>query len=41
MPATIDDPATLDHIKVLAGEWLENKRKAAEKAAQVHSASKK
>jgi propionyl-CoA synthetase len=33
MPATIDDPTTLDHIKLLAGEWLENKRKAAEKAA--------
>ena len=41
MPATIDDPATLDHIKLLAGEWLENKRKAAAKAAQAHSASKK
>jgi hypothetical protein len=41
MPATIDDPATLDHIKLLAGEWLENKRKLAAKAALAHSALKK
>jgi hypothetical protein len=26
MPATIDDPAALDHIKELAGEWLKNKK---------------
>ena len=28
MPATIDDPATLDHIKDHANEWLDAKRKA-------------
>jgi propionyl-CoA synthetase len=28
MPATIDDPATLDHIRDHAIEWLEAKRKA-------------
>ena len=27
MPATIDDPATIDHIMTLANEWLEAKKK--------------
>lgn len=30
MPATIDDPATLDHIRDHANEWLEAKKKANE-----------
>jgi propionyl-CoA synthetase len=28
MPATIDDITSIDHIKELVGEWLENKKKA-------------
>ena len=34
VPATIDDPATLDHIKQLAEEWLEGKRKIAAQATK-------
>lgn len=41
MPATIDDPATLDHIKLLAGEWLANKRKVAQAAEQARSSASK
>jgi len=29
MPATIDDPATIDHIRELTQEWLEAKKKKA------------
>jgi propionyl-CoA synthetase len=34
VPATIDDLATLDHIKQLAEEWLEGKRKIAAQATK-------
>lgn len=37
MPATIDDPATLDHIRDHANDWLAAKKAALEKAAaQAH-----
>ena len=29
MPATIDDPATIDHIRTLTTEWLDEKKKRA------------
>lgn len=41
MPATIDDPAALDHIKELAGEWLKNKKQAMQAAAEKAALAKK
>ena len=41
MPATIDDPAALEHIKELAGEWLKTTREAQKAAAEKSAKAKK
>ena len=41
MPATIDDPAALEHIKEVANEWLDKKREAQRAAAEKAAMAKK
>ena len=37
MPATIDDPASIDHIREHANKWVEEKRKRVQAEAAKHA----